>query len=73
VYAFLFQGPKAGEAKVPHVLASDGMKVTVVGSGENLAFRQQGVDLMVKAPAQLPSQYAVALKMTPSPWQAARE
>lgn len=73
VYAFLFQRPQGGEVKIPHVIASDGMKVTMLGSGENLTYRQQGIDLMVKAPAKAPGQYAVTLKMSPSPWQAARE
>lgn len=73
VYAFLFQRPKGGEVRVPHVIASEGMKISVPGSGESLGYRQQGVDLMVKAPGKAPGQYAMALKMTPSPWQAARE
>lgn len=73
VYAFLFQRPNGREIKVPHVIASDGMKVSVLGASESLSYRQQGVDLMVKPPARLPGEYAVALKMAPSPWQAARE
>ena len=73
VYAFLFQRPKGGEMKIPHVIASEGMQVRVVGTGESLRFQQRGVDLLVQAPSRLPGQYAVALKMTPSPWQAARD
>jgi hypothetical protein len=49
------------------------MKVVACGGGENLSYRQLGPDLMVKAPAKLPGQYAMALKMTPLPWQVARD
>ena len=73
VYAFLFERPKSSEIKLPHVIASDGMKVVACSGGENLSYRQLGPDLMVKAPAKLPGQYAMALKMTPSPWQVARD
>jgi alpha-L-fucosidase len=73
VYAFLFRRPASGEVRIPRVIASDAMKVTVVGSGESLGYRQQGADLMVKAPAKAVGPYAVALKMTPAPWQVARD
>ncbi len=73
VYAYLFKRPSAGQIRVPGVIGSTGMKVSLLGTGEDLKWQQQGVDLMVNAPARLPGKYAVALKMTPTPWQAARE
>jgi alpha-L-fucosidase len=73
VYAYLFKSPKGGELKIPGVIAAPGTKVTVLGTGETVSHTQQGVDLMVKAPAKAAGPYALGLKMSPSPWQAARE
>lgn len=73
VYAFLLRRSEGAELTIPQVIAADGMKVTVLGTGESLDFRQEGVNLMVKAPSKTAGPYAVGLKMTPVPWQAARE
>lgn len=72
VYAFVLRHPDSAEFAIPQVLSSEGMKVTVLGTGEDLGYHQQGVNLMVKAPLRT-GPYAVGLKMTPVPWQVARE
>jgi alpha-L-fucosidase len=73
VYAFVFDAPKTAEIRIPHVIASDGMKVTALATGADLGYRQQGLDLFVKAPSASSAKFTLALRMTPAPWQVSRE
>jgi alpha-L-fucosidase len=73
VYAFLFQRPAGGPMVIPGVLASEGMKVELLGHAGTLDWKQQGRDVAVESPARLPGEYALTLKLTPAPWQVVRE
>jgi alpha-L-fucosidase len=72
VYAFVLQPPRVRSVTIPQVVASDGMKVEMLGGGP-LAFSQKGRDLEVTAPEKKWGPGAVTLKMTPSPYQLVRE
>ncbi len=73
VYALLLERPAAGTTIIPGVLAAEGSKIQALGAAEPLAFRQQGRDLAVTIPANLPGEYALALKIEPRPYQVVQE
>jgi alpha-L-fucosidase len=72
VYAFLFQPPR-GSVTIPNVLAEPQTRIRMLGLPDDLKWRQQGRDLVVAVPQEVPGPYAVALKITPVPWQVVRE
>lgn len=72
IYAFLLQRPQGSTVTIPQVLASDGMKVQVLGGGF-VSYSQKGRDLELSISSKLPGESAVALKMTPAPFQLVRD
>jgi hypothetical protein len=70
VYAFYFGRPKTLE--VPGVWAESGTRVERVGAPGALQWAQKGRDLAVSGEVP-PGSYAFALKITPVPWQLAKE
>ena len=72
-YALLLERPSPGVTLVPGVLAAEGTKVHALGAAEPLTFHQQGRDLAITIPAKLPGEYALALKLEPTPYQIVQE
>jgi alpha-L-fucosidase len=70
-YAFFLDRPKQPDFTLPGILATEGMKVTVLGNSQPVEWKQLGTDLAVRSPHELPAQFA--LKLTPAPSQVARD
>jgi alpha-L-fucosidase len=64
VYAVLLGEPKGQTVEIKGITAKDGAKLTLLGAGGLLEWKQQKDDLQLQLPAAgLPGQYAYAVKM----------
>ena len=73
VYAFYLKRPAGNQLTIPAVYAREGSRISVLGSSAQASYQQQGTDLKVKLEGELPSAYALGLKITPAPWQMVRD
>ena len=70
VYAFVQKRPASGELIIPGVIAADNSKVRVLGTDGDSPYQQRGRDLAVSLkPAPATNDFAVAVRITPEPWQ----
>ncbi len=73
VYAFLLERPSSPEVTIPNVYAADGTQVRALGAAQDATWIQKGRDLVVTSHEPWNGEYALALKITPAPWQLVRE
>lgn len=72
-YAILLQEPKNRRITLHTVYAGDGTVITLLGADGELSWKQQGKNLTITLPRQLPGEHAYTLKMTPAPWRVVKE
>lgn len=73
VWAFLLARPAGRQVAVPGVMAAEGTAIRTPGVSQDLAWKQNGRDLAVTLPERLPDGSALALRITPAPWQVVRD
>jgi len=72
-YAILLQAPGTRRITLHTVYAEDGTVITLLGGNGDLPWTQQGKDLTITLPRQLPGEHAYTLKMTPAPWRVVKQ
>ena len=68
VYAILTGGPKS-EVTIRDIRVKENTRITLLGSGKSLDWKQKDDGLYIKFPEKLPCSHAYTLKITPQPWK----
>lgn len=67
LYAILLEAPKGGTVNLEALSVQENSTVQLLGASENLKWSQEGDNLSVTLPDELPGAPAYALKITPQP------
>ena len=68
LYAILMDKPKTRDVVVESMRLKEGSQVQVLGAGEHLSWTPSGENVRITLPAELPGNYAYALRISPQPY-----
>jgi alpha-L-fucosidase len=63
LYAILMAPPKSRDLLLHTVTAKAASQITLLGVDKPLAWKQEGADLRIQLPSELPGKYAFALRI----------
>ncbi|HKJ67906.1 MAG TPA: alpha-L-fucosidase [bacterium] len=72
-YAILLDAPRGNSLTLRTLYLEEGTTISILGGEEDLGWEQEGRDLNIMLPDNLPGEHAYTLKMSPKPFRVVQE